>query len=106
MTASTFFNLLEIVGPHLVSTRLKLGCKEKTFKNGGSNGLISNEIRLSSAIRYFAGGKPEDISVVHGISHTEVYNSCWMVVDAVNHCAALAFAFPVCHEKQKELVLE
>jgi DDE superfamily endonuclease len=52
------------------------------------------------AIRYFAGGRPEDIALVHGVSHTEVFNSVWMVVDAVLSCEELVFAFPSDHSEQ------
>jgi hypothetical protein len=49
---------------------------------GTRNGLISTSLRLSAAIRYFAGGCPNDISVSHGISHSEVFKSLWLVVEA------------------------
>jgi hypothetical protein len=54
-------------------------------------------------MRYFARGRPEYIAISHGIAHSEVFYSCWKVVDAVNKCPALGFGFPVSHEKQKEL---
>ena len=58
---------------------------------------------MSIAIRYFAGGRPEDISLVHGVSHSEVFNSVWKVVDAVLACEQLAFSFPSDHKTQKEI---
>jgi hypothetical protein len=64
-----------------------------------------SDIRLSAAIRYFAGGHPEDIAISNGIAHSDVFYSCWKVVDAVNKCPDLAFGFPRCHEKQKQLAL-
>ena len=36
------------------------------------NGEISTEIRLATALRYFAGGSYLDISISHGISKTDV----------------------------------
>jgi hypothetical protein len=38
---------------------------------------------------------PEDTALVHGISHTEVFNSVWCVVDACNCLQAegLQFSF-------------
>ena len=74
--------------------------KRKTHRNGAKNGLISTRIRLSAALRYFAGGRPDDIALVHGISHTEVFNSVWKVVDAVNDCKVLDFSFPTDHGEQ------
>jgi hypothetical protein len=77
--------------------------RTKKHKNGARNGLISCAIRLSCAIRYFAGGRPEDIAIVHWISHSEVFNSIWLVVDAVNSCDGLTFSFPASHAAQREL---
>jgi DDE superfamily endonuclease len=54
-------------------------------------------------LRYFAGGRPEDIALVHGVSHSEVFRSIWRVVDAVLDCEELAFEFPSDHAKQKAI---
>ena len=102
MTEEAFWDLHELLKPHMGSSRKRAG-KEKKHKNGGKNGLISTETRLSAAIRYFAGGRPEDIAISHGIAHSEVFYSCWKIVDAVNNCPELAFGFPESHEKQREL---
>lgn len=45
---------------------------------------IDPRIRLSAALRFFAGGQVHDIKLVHQISNTEFYKSIWLVVDAVN----------------------
>jgi hypothetical protein len=106
MTESAFWDLHTKLVPHMTTVRSNSqATRQKTHRNGGKNGLIPTEIRLSAAIRYFAGGRPEDIAISHGIAHSEVFYSCWKVVDAVNKCPALAFGYPVCHEKQKELAL-
>jgi DDE superfamily endonuclease len=67
---------------------------------GSANGVITTAISLSCAIWYFAGGRPKDIAIVHGISHTEVFHSICMVVDAVNECEELSFLFPKDHKEQ------
>jgi DDE superfamily endonuclease len=107
MNEASFWQLHRLVKPHMSSIRLKKHDRkrQKTHKNGGKNGLISSEIRLSAAIRYFAGGRPDDIAISHGIAHSEVFYSCWKVVDAVNKCPELAFSFPASHALQKELAL-
>ena len=106
MTEKAFWELHFMLKPLIVSTYTpKPGSYEKTHRNGGRNGLISTETRLSAALRYFAGGSPTDIAICHGISHSEVFVSVWRVVDAVNNCEELAFSFPECHQKQKELAL-
>jgi DDE superfamily endonuclease len=76
---------------------------EKTHKNGARNGLITTSVRLSAALRYFAGGRPDDIALVHGISHSEVFNSVWKVVDAVNKSRLLEIKYPESHKKQREI---
>ena len=40
---------------------------------GIKNGSISNEVCVSIAIRYFAGGRPEGIAIAHGVSHSQVF---------------------------------
>ena len=62
---------------------------KKRWKNGAKYGLITSTVRLSCAIRYFAGGSPYDIAIAHGISVREVYTSVWRTVDAVNKTTAL-----------------
>jgi hypothetical protein len=53
-------------------TRRRVGSTIKKHRNGGKNGLVSTEMQLSAAIRYFAGGRPDDIAISHGIAHSEV----------------------------------
>lgn len=106
MTEEAFWELHSLLDPLITSDyRRKPGSREKKHRNGSKNGIISSDIRLSVAIRYFAGGRPEDISIGHGISHSEVFVSVWQVVDAVNRCTQLAFGFPACHEEQKKIAL-
>ena len=65
------------------------------------NGKISTEIRLATALRYFAGGSYLDISISHGISKTDVYRSVWAVVHATNISPSLQFRFPTTSEECK-----
>jgi hypothetical protein len=103
MTEAAFWELHTLLKPHMSSVRLKTGGKSKKHKNGGKNGLIPTETRLSAAIRYFAGGRPDDISISHGIAHSEVFYSCWKVVDAVGKCNELSISFPEDHNKQQQM---
>jgi hypothetical protein len=58
-------------------------------------------------LRVFAGGSPLGISVVHGIiSHSEVFGSAWIVVDAVNQWESLPTTFPCCHMEQRQVAAE
>jgi hypothetical protein len=49
------------------------------------------------------GESAYDVSVVHGLSHSEVFSSIWNVVDAVNKCPKLAFYCLESHDKQREI---
>ena len=99
MKKASFYKLHSILKPHL---------DECFFPNQGGKRdpknhkyLISTEIRLSIALRYFAGGCPYDILLTHGVSYKSVFVSVWGVVDAVNKCKELEFSFPNHEEQQK-----
>ena len=64
--------------------------------------LISSKLRLSIALRYFAGGSPYDIMLTHGVSYCSIFSSVWGVVDAVNSTEGLAFYFPS-HQQQVKI---
>ena len=77
-------------------------------KKRGSSIYIPNKridisLRLSIVIRYFAGGSPYDLMLLHSVGHSDMYKSIWYTVDAVNQCPKLSFSFLSCHEKQKEI---
>jgi hypothetical protein len=68
------------------------------------NGTISTSVRLACALRYYAGGSVYDIMSSYGISHTEVFESVWYVVDAVN--ASFNINYPRNHDEQKKIAAE
>jgi hypothetical protein len=98
MEPASFWKLCQLLRPFLVKQSLK-----KRHKNGAKNGLIPLPTKVSVALRYFAGGSPYDISVVHGISHTDVFRNIWVVVDAVNKCPELEFRYPSDHLEQQKI---
>jgi hypothetical protein len=63
MEADSFWKLHAILRPHLETEH----SETKKHKDGTVNGLIPTSVQLSMALRYFAGGSPYDISVVHGM---------------------------------------
>ena len=67
------------------------------------NGPIENSIRVACLIRYLAGASPYDLAVVCGISISEVYESVWEVVDALNKLPEFSISYPSCHLKQQEI---
>ena len=73
----------------------------KKRKRTAPNGVIHSSARLSIALRYFAGGDHLDITLVHGVSHSEVLKSVWIVVDAVHQTPELDINFPIDHAEQR-----
>ena len=67
------------------------------------NGIISTSVRLGIALRYFAGGSPYDIMVKFGVSHTSVFESVWIIVEAVNELPAFKIEYPSDVAKQKKI---
>ena len=74
--------------------------KGQTF---GVNGIIPYSTRVAVTLRYFAGGDAYDISVLWGISHTEVFNSVDDVTDAINACDAFKLQYPEDHDTQRAI---
>jgi hypothetical protein len=64
--------------------------------------LIKTKIRLSIALRYFAGASAIDLVTTHGVSYTSVFRSVWGVVDVVNNHPHLRIEFPD-HTQQKSI---
>ena len=90
----SFFDLLAVL--KLVNSSAK--------KRSAENGPVAPEIWLGAALLFFACGRPKDLTPVHNISHAEVFNSIWKVVDTVNIFERLAFSCPSCHKAQRDIV--
>ena len=104
MDSISFWALHKKLRPHLKGRiRPASSSSKKKHRNAAVNGIIPSPTRLSIALRYFAGGSSYDISLTHGVSHTEVFNSVWLVVQAVNKCSELDIKFPSDHAKQREI---
>lgn len=105
MEEATFWKLCWILGPYmLLKKKRKASKKKKTFqRKGAENGIIPTPTKISVALRWFAGGSACDMALVHGISHSDVFNCVWKVVDAVNKCEEMAFSFPTNHEAQHKI---
>ena len=50
------------------------------------NGTISSEVWLACALRYFCGGSQYDIMVKCNVSHTEMMNSVWYIIEVSCPC--------------------
>jgi hypothetical protein len=67
------------------------------------NGRIDHTVCISIALRYLAGGQAMDIALEHGVSHSTVFESLWLVVDVINQQPELSINFPECHVEQLQL---
>ena len=61
---------------------------------------------MSAHLRYFASRCPIDIALVHGMSHSQVFNCIWAVVDAINSSPEFDIVFPANYTKQRKIALE
>ena len=91
MTNNSFYRLFNLIRNDLKKAVLNT---TKTYKN-----QIDLDLRLSMALRIFAGGSPIDVLQSHDVSKSSVYESLWMVVDVINKCKALEFHFPTKEEQ-------
>jgi len=96
MSWSSFRKLNHKLAPYL----------DKSDRVNCINGPILPELRLSIALRYFAGASMWDILISHGVSRTEAYNSIWEVVDAVNEIESFDISYPSCHIEQERIAAE
>jgi hypothetical protein len=101
----------------LLATRINCSCLKlhRHIPKGGwrggkfkpspiPNGQITTSVHLASALQYFAGGSPYDLVGVYGISHTDVMDSVWHIVEAVNNYSKFAIEYPSSVEEQEEIV--
>ena len=71
------------------------------------NGDIPTKLRLSAALRFFAGGAVYDIMLTHGMGRASVYKSVYGVVNVINAEKSLSFnengaEFPS-HDEQRDI---
>ena len=97
MDESAFWKLHDLLKAELNKA------KRKAPGADPSSGHLPSELRLSAALRYFAGGDAYDIMISHGISHSAVYHSILSVVDAVNQVQSLEIKFPRDHATQRSI---
>ena len=102
MKKASFFQLLDLVGDHLPPDETSLtGNKHKRGRT--PNGPITRALRLSMALRYFAGGDPLDIADRHMVGDGEPLRSVWFVVDAIHAVDGLKIKFPTSHREQVKI---
>ena len=114
MHYESFWCLHKKLDELIESARLKSqGYNKKGGRAGGNyslppvpNGPITTSVRLACAIRFFAGGSPYDIMGKYMVSHTEMMESVWYVVEAVNSVQEFVIEYPDSAEKQDKIARE
>ncbi|KAL9186564.1 hypothetical protein ACHAXT_005802 [Thalassiosira profunda] len=101
MSLESFLHLHDILEPALREEFLR------GQRTRNTNNRISTKLRLSAAIRFFAGASIYDIILTHGIGKQSVYESVYGVVNAVNSEKSLSLnadnaPFPS-HAEQREI---
>ncbi len=92
MQYESFWRLHKKLKMGIESARLESRwyCKKGGGKGGNfllppvMNDPITTSVLLTCVLRFFAGGSPCDIMDKYGISYSEVMESAWYVVDAIN----------------------
>ena len=81
----SFMDLLHILRADLVVSNEK----QARFAKWGQ--LVMPEVKLAMALRFLAGGSPLDLKLIYHVSTSFVYDSIWLVVDAVNKKLKMEF---------------
>jgi hypothetical protein len=95
MNEFSFWKLLDMLDSFLGKTKRK--------KGRAPNGDILSSARLAMALRYFAGGDPNDISAVFSVHNVVVYQSVWLVVQAINEITTLDIQYPTSYDEQQKI---
>ena len=66
---------------------------EKRAKDGHWGWVVPDAAKLAMALRYLAGGDPQDLYLIYHVSIGYVYRCVWAVVDSVNR--RLTWEFPI-----------
>jgi hypothetical protein len=85
--------------------KLKPFMQQRHFSMARRNGPIYHSVRVTCAIRYFAGGSPYDLATTFGIAVSEVFESVCEVVNAVNQHPDFTIKYPDSHDKQRQIAL-
>ena len=94
MSYESFLHLSSLLADHMI---------RRNHTMSRCNGPILPSVRLACALRYFAGGSNYDIATTFGIAPSEIFESVWEVVDAVNRFPGFMIELPASHEAQHEL---
>jgi hypothetical protein len=74
----------------------------KHRKGQGKNGMIPFSLKVSSFIRFGAGGAICDIALSHGMGNTTLTTCIWEVMTAIHNCPHLNIEFLMGFAEQKK----
>ena len=107
MSYESFWRLHELLSPVMEDVASKVRRyipKQHSYKSPPvPNGIIFTSVRLGIALRYFAGGSLYDIIAKYGVSHSSVFESVWIVVEALNSTSSFNISYPSGQEEQKRI---
>jgi hypothetical protein len=94
----------QLLAQMLTPLIIKSSVMKHNSRNHIPNGIITPDVQLACALRWFAGGSAYDIMTTYGISHTEAINSICYAVEAVNLHASLNIKYHEDRQEQKLIV--
>jgi hypothetical protein len=114
MSYESFWRLHSMLAMRINTTRLtERGYVPKGGRKGGRyksppirNGRIFTSVRLACALQVFAGGSVYDLMSNYGISHTDVMDSVWHVVHAVNNLPEFKIEYPSFVDEQRRIAAD
>ena len=78
--------------PHVPNWKYR---KQKCYRDDWAvNGPISNILQLSVTVHCFTGGSPYILTPSHILGFNDIFNSIWIVIDALNQHSQLTIQFP------------
>ena len=90
MDPHVFYQLHDTLEADIAAKFTSRKAEDATEGQFAPNGLVSTKLRLSCAVRYFAGAAVYDLVLTHGMGRSTIYQSILGIVDVINQNDALA----------------
>ena len=103
MSRDSFYVLHDILKPYLFEHFFPKGGGKRDPKT--DKYLIKTEMRLAIALRYFAGGSPLDIMLIHGVSFSSVFHQFGVLLIVSTNVKSLSYNFLQKKNKLKFLMV-
>ena len=90
MDPNVFYHLHDVLEAGIAAKFCSRKAGDATGGQLAPNGLVSTKLRLSCAMRCFAGAAVYDLILTHGMGRSTIYQSIWGIVDVINQSDDLA----------------